>query len=470
MRHSITPWISLALAASLSLGLSVSAAAQPDTDTALRDASQQFLEGDQAGAIETARRGLELAITPSEQFNGHYLLADMSSQTGDHATAYTHFTQALGVLETHAPDQHAMQAEVMHKIGYEAFQLGRREEWIEWGERAQTLIRANLSILFRFEEDDLARHRMSAFACDPGQGEIERTNFTVYMASGRDVACVYSVQGNEEIAMTVHVSHQPGISQAQAFAGADQAVRTNRQAADQLDRGRRDFGGVPVEYALYREQTMTTGVYTTQIDDWTVKLRLTDYRSVLSDADWDAAAELTFGGTADMAAHAENCDTALRGTGTLTQPADATIQTEAAAALALHFMNAEDTVLDRTDSHLDCLIGELPFQPDGGVAYGELDTDGNLVALTGHPSGNRDLLVQVAPSDSPIAPGGHLTVLSPGTAEFFGLYDSLPSSETFMADMDRLFGREIGVLSAVNRAEDGTLSMTISGTIEESQP
>lgn len=39
-----------------------------------------------------------------------------------------------------------------------------------------------------------------------------------------------------------------------------------------------------------------------------------------------------------------------------------------------------------------------------------------------------------------------------------------------MADMDRLFGREIGVLSAINRAEDGTLSMTISGTIEESQP
>jgi len=127
-------------------------------------------------------------------------------------------------------------------------------------------------------------------------------------------------------------------------------------------------------------------------------------------------------------------------------------------------------VLDRTNSHLDCLIGELPFQPDGGVAYGELDDAGNLVALTGHPSGNRDLLVQVAPSDSPIAPGAHLTVLSPGTAEFFGLYDSLPSSETFMADMDRLFGREIGVLSAVNRAEDGTLSMTISGTIEESQP
>ena len=63
MRHSITPWISLALAASLSLGLSVSAAAQPDTDTALRDASQQFLDGDQAGALETARRGLELAIT-----------------------------------------------------------------------------------------------------------------------------------------------------------------------------------------------------------------------------------------------------------------------------------------------------------------------------------------------------------------------------------------------------------------------
>ena len=165
MRHSITPWISLALAASLSLGLSVSAAAQPDTDTALRDASQQFLDGDQAGALETARRGLELAITPSEQFNAHYLLADIATETGDHDTAYTHFREALTVLQTHAPDQHTMQAEVMNRIGYEAFQLGRREEWIEWGESAQTLIRANLSILFHFEEDDLARHRMSAFAC-----------------------------------------------------------------------------------------------------------------------------------------------------------------------------------------------------------------------------------------------------------------------------------------------------------------
>ena len=466
MRHTLTPWISLALAASLTCA----AAAQPDTDTALREASQQFLAGETETAFQTARRGIELAITPSEQFNGHYLLADMATETGDHATAYTHFREALTVLQTHAPDQHAMQAEVMHKIGYAAFQLGRREEWIEWGEQAQTLVRADLAILFRFEEDDLARHRMSAFACDAGSGDIIRTNFTIYMASGRDVACVYSIRENDEIAMTVHVSHQRGISQAQAFAGADQAVRTNRATADQIARGNREFGGVPVEYALYSEQGMTTGVYTSQIGDWTVKMRLTDYRSVLSDADWDAAAELTFGGTTDMAAHVGHCANAMSGTATLVQPDDAAIQMEAAAGLTLAMMDSQDMMLDRNDNHLDCLLGELPFRPDGGVGYGELDAAGNLVALTAHPSGTRDLLVQVTTSDSSIAPGAHLTVLSPGSAEFFGLYESLPSGATFMSDMERLFNREIGVLSAVNQTEDGNLSMTISATGADAQP
>lgn len=445
----------LAAASAIALVIAPCTLAQDTSPEASQAAITAYQAGNATEALRLAELAIALASHPGELYGAQSLYADLLRVTGDHARAYELYTRALETLEENFADETEAMTRTLRHLGETALALGRRDEWLALGDRLLELERADLSVLWIFDEADTAHHRLSGYNCPASTAGLVRTDFTTFQSTGRDVACVYTFPDTRDIAVTVHITHQPGYSLDQAFYGGHEPVRRNRPNASQIARNQQTTGGVTVEHALYREQALTTGIWSAQVGDWTLKLRLTDYLSQLSPEQMQAAAELTFAPATSVAAHQERCNS-LTGSGALDFNLPDGHRLE---AIALAVLNAPGG--QRSDLRMDCYLGEPDFQPTGGIAYAEIEEDGSITALTAHPAGSREALVQVVRGSTAMNSNLPLLVYQPRGSELYGAYADFPTGEVFLADIDRILAGEIPLQSSVTRDEEGNAAINL---------
>ena len=448
----------LAAASAIAFFVTPPTLAQDSSPEASQAAVTAYQSGNTTEALRLAEQAVALAEHPGELYGAQSLYADLLRATEDHARAYELYARALETLEENFPDETEAMTRTLRGLGNTALALGRREEWQALSDRLLELERADLSVLWVFDAVDTGRHRLSGFSCPASTRDLVRTEFITYQSTGRDVACVYTFPDTRDIAVTVHVTHQPGYTLDQAFYGGHEPVRRNRPNASQIARNQQTIGGATVEHAMYREQTLTTGIWSAQVGDWTLKLRLTDYLSQLSAEQMQAAAELTFAPAAAVQAHQQRCDARI-GSSELDSDLPDGHRLEAIAMAALAALETPSG--GRADQRMDCFIGEPGFQPTGGIAYAEIEEDGSVAALTAHPAGSREAVVQVVPGSGAMDGNLPLMVHQPRGSELYGAYTDFPTSEVFLADIDRILAGQIPLQSSLTRDEEGNAAINL---------
>lgn len=442
--------------------------AQTDTsDAYVESAIAAYRSGDTNEALRQAEAAVAAAQSPAEAFNASILYGDLRLATTDPQGAYELFSRAVEIVETNDAENLEALDFALSRQASAALQLGRRAEWQAIGDRLLELNRAQDEWQWRFEDENAVTHRFTRYYCPSNSGHFVRREMISFDARGTDVACSYAVRNQQNPAITIHMYHTPESSQEQSFEAAMTSMRRNFNAAREIEAGSTELGGVPVRYTLLEQDGTQSGTWTSWINGWTLKLRMTHYGE-LTRADFDAAAALTFSGASAMQAHLETCR-AIDGSDTAEfQPASSDMGASLETALMMSLLAAPETDPVSRDS-LSCYLGTAEFRPRGGVLSAILGPDGTPTAYRASPTGDPMIRIEAGESSNLMAIGrgedGGAISLTLSTADGRGSYGSFtewPSPQRFAETIDQLLSENWPVTNWVSY-EDGGAQITLGG-------
>lgn len=462
----------------LSVGADAQTASQTDYDAAIL----AFESGDTREAVRLAERSVAEADTPADRFDALVLFGDIRTELGDDSTAYQLYARAVEVVEEFDPENSRALSYALRLQASRAMALGWRQDWADLTQRSVDLNQAEYGLLWRYEDRALLRHRFTAYPCPVAGHGLARSELRVFRNTGLDISCVYVFQDRLGPIVSIHMTYSPNSNQASAFQNADIPVRQNFAHGRELERDSEMIGGVPVEYALYRENDATTGVWTSQLGDWVLKLRLT-HRGEIERADMQAAAELTFEGSQAVMAHLQSCELL---SGTMEAPSQASAADSFTLALLVPQLLAPESPDERGD-YLSCFIDTAAFHPNGGTSFAEFDDSGQLVgyrarsvdgvgsAITATPQiGIAELHQRLSDDASGPGPTAETTFAlrrnDGQTIDLFGNYPSAPAPSAFARDVaDILEGHRLPT-AAVGQNEEGGTTIYLQADPDETAP
>ncbi len=463
----------LAVFVLLSIVLSASADAQTASQTDYDAAILAFESGDGDEAVRLAERSVAGADTPADRFNALLLFGDIRTELGEDSTAYQLYARAVEVVEEFDPGNSQALSYALRLQASRAMVLGWRQDWADLTQRSVDLNQAEYGLLWRYEDQGLLRHRFTAYPCPAAGHGLARSDLRVFRNTGLDISCIYVFQDRLGPIVSIHMTYSPNSDQASAFQNADIPVRQNFAHGRQVERGTEMIGSVPVEYALYREGDATTGVWTSQLADWVLKLRLTHWGQVGRD-DMQAAAELTFEGSQAVLAHIQNCELL---SGTMEAPSEASAADSFTLALLVPQLLAPETSDERGD-YLSCFIDTAAYRPNGGTSFAELDDSGKLVSYRAQSVDGGDGEITATPrlgiaalhqqfSDDAsgtrpsVDPAFALRRIDGQTINLFGNYPSTPAPSAFARDVTEILAGQRLPTAAVGQNEEGGTTIYI---------
>ncbi|MFY0637937.1 tetratricopeptide repeat protein [Maricaulis maris] len=444
--------------------------AQTETSDAYVEAAiATYRDGDTDEALRQAEAAVAAAQSPAEAFNASILYGDLRLAVTDLQGAYELFSRAVEIVETNDAENLEALDIALTRQANAALQLGRRAEWQAIGDRLLELNRAQDEWQWRFEDENAVTHRFTSYYCPSDSGPFVRREMISFDARGTDVACSYAVRNQQNPTITIHMYHTPESSQEQSFEAAMTSMRRNFNTARDVEAGTTELGGVPVRYTLLEQNGTQSGTWTSWINGWTLKLRMTHYGE-LTRADFDAAAELTFSGASAMQAHLETCR-AIEGSDTAEfQQASSDMGASLENALMMSLLAAPETDPVSRDS-LSCYLGAAEFRPRGGVLSAILGPDGTPIAYRASPTGDPMIRIEAGESSNLLAisrgedEDRAVVSLTLSTADGRGSYGSFtewPSPQRFAETIDQLLRENWSVTNWVRYA-DGGAQITLGG-------
>ncbi|WP_439633335.1 tetratricopeptide repeat protein [Glycocaulis sp.] len=435
--------------------------------------------GNAREAERLAEQAVAAASSPSERFNALVVYGDLLTDAGDHRNAYELYSRVLELVEENDPENVAALELALGRKGSAAMQLGRRDEWLALGERIMELNRAGQAPLWRFEDTAQVRHRLSGYPCPESAYGLVREELVSYNSTGTDVACRYAVADTPGPAVTAH-AFLTGADQESAYQAGLAGMLRNFSGARRQDEGEVEIGGVPVRYGIYRQSRVTAGVWTTQIGEWTLKLRIT-HQGELRRAQMDSAAQLAFAGAGDVARHLAHC-ASVAGDGRYLSSLTLDEALETAVTLLATEMAAEaDPSWPSAPDALQCYVADAAFSPSGGIIVARIDDDGQLLDYRADPHGATGIYLQALPARGQGADargledgnsvGGSarwiLRQISPERTGIYGAFDATPSPEVFQGVVEAILDGTVRVVVWLSENEAGNLQINLVEPAED---
>ena len=448
----------IALLIALVAGLVSTAYAQnmsEDVAAELREADRAFFAGDQQAAYEAAERAMALADNDEEEIRSLYLIAEITLDQERFVESEGLARAAFERLQAVSPGSVEFLERLLQIESYSALRQGNRDRWYELLQEIQLLNATELERQWLIRDDGM-QHLLSGYECP------QTTEFGIlyeplsFELDGRDVGCKYIFRERPDIVVTMHVYRAPGSDYDQTFQDARAPLAQVFPAARVTEDGETEMAGLPVQFAILTDTDRETGVWTSQIGDWSIKLRMTHFGNGTR-ADFQAAAEQTFANAAAMPEHLAACEVG-RAALTATTP-----QTgfETAMRSAMIISAAADRGF-APPARLRCFIEGTPMG-DESTTWFETDSSGRVAGLHAESTTGRGLAVRAIPSGDFIGDVDDAEstefigyFVNPAGAHIVGSYDGPPSAEEFLRLAASINQGEAQVISSVEIGEDGT--------------
>lgn len=426
------------------------------------EAAQNLARADQLDGAEVRALAAEmLADTAEERVQALSLLAYINSEQEDWQEVWNQASEAEEIVNANFPGSESTLAQLY------SYQLRAGEhvgltpnEMMDIAQRRNALMAGADDLRYWRVETEGLRHRFSNFLCPDTLGQARFQEFQIYEAGGHDVSCSYLWPGPRPI-ITLHMFRLGDLTNAEGFEHATGSMRIAFPNMRELSVGEMDVGGVTVLYGHFGLSDRTTSTFTTQIGNWSLKLRFTHAGS-LTEEDINAFARIAFEGAGDMVSHIARCD-ALSGVTDRVPPSDGGLE-EASAVLLTTLIS--DEVAPGPASPLQCYLGPVDFS-GGGIALAELDEQGNPLRFVARQIRSDAYTVRAIPPLSLTSEDGvarrewHLVLDRPDDMLIFPQFTDRPDPDTFVAAAGAIVRNEADAISRLSLDEEGNFNIEL---------
>jgi len=418
--------------------------------------------GDIEGAFVAGEQAFAIASNQEERFYALYLLAQLANDLERYEEAANLAGRAATILREHFPSSTDMLENALSLQASATLHSGDRAGWLELNDEIMQLNAADVEAQWIVTDNGL-QHRLTGYLCP------QTVDFGVlfeplsFELDGQDVGCKYMVFERADIVVSMHVYRTPGTSQDEAYRNAFTPLPSVFPNSRIAEEGETELAGLSVQYAILAAPDRDTGVWTTQIDDWTVKLRMTHFGNADRD-DFEAAALQTFQNALAMTAHLADCDALSGATAMIEETETGSVALEAAIMLPMETFHPREY-----GNRLSCYIDDAPLG-DESIAFAELDSAGRAIAFTARSTDGTGYSVH-AVSNAALMPSIDAATENPKFVAFImddsgyhvlGMYETAPDPTTFLELARSVDNGTANVVSRVEVDENGDSNIVIN--------